>query len=158
MKPPRTLPKANVAKAHFHSFIHSVSQSFVHPFNQWVSQSFIHSSHSSSSHELVHFLDNNSELFPQSSGSAQEYNDCGTWNNVVVAAAGSSCSSDWLMIFFSSPPLPPGNIYWLLSSHGCLICRWSCFRLLNCCCCGNAYDLNTHLVIFVLYWEKLPIF
>jgi hypothetical protein len=46
----------------------------------------------------------------------------------------------------------------LLSSHGCLICRWSCFCLLTSCYCGNACDLHTHLGIFVLYWEKLPIF
>jgi hypothetical protein len=93
-----------------HPFIHSVSQSFIHS----VSHSFIHSSHSSSSREVVHFLDNNSELFPQSSGSAQEYNDCGTRNNVVVvvAAAGPSCSSDWLMICFSF--LPPPRQYVLI--------------------------------------------
>jgi hypothetical protein len=106
VKPPRTLPKANVAKAHFHSFIHSVSQSFVHPFNQWVSQSFIHSSHSSSSHELVHFLDN-SELFPQSSGSAQEYNDL--WNLEQCC-----CCSSWFLLLewltddlLQLPPAPP---------------------------------------------------
>jgi len=154
--PPLPTPRLMLQKLTFiHLFIHSSIQSVIHSFIQSVSHSFIHSSHGSSSHEVVHFLDNNSELFPQSSGSTQEYDDCGTWNIVVVAAAGPSCSSDWLMICFSRPP--PGNIYWLLSSHGCLICRWSCFCLLNCCCCGSACDLNTHLGIFVLYWEKLPI-
>lgn len=131
--------KGGLKWSHFHSFINSVSQSFVHSFIQSVNHSFIHSSHSSSSHEVVHFLDNNSELlFPESSGSAQEYNDCGTWNNVVLAAAGPSCSTDWLIICSSSPPPPRPR-----QSIKIVVVTW-------------LFDLSLKLFLFVellLLWE-----